>query len=103
MPVARARGRGSSPTAFKQNHTIQYSRRSRTVREFRGSTAVLARSDGARRLRPGQGRVKDPPLHIVYLVEADFAHFAREFRNGYAVCAASIFPSNDVLNGTMRP
>src|SRR5258708_23207349 len=100
MPSARASERGSRPTAFAQSKTIQYSKRSRTVREFRGYSAVLQGVGPG--LRPGW-RVRDPPLNVVYLASADFAHFAREFRNGYAVCGASTFPSNDVLNGTMPP
>src|SRR5882724_98120 len=59
MPFARARGRGSKPMVFTESQTTQYSRRSRTVREFRGSTIdVQGMGPG---LRPGWAGQRPAP------------------------------------------
>src|SRR6266849_7947506 len=101
MPLARARGRGSKPMVFTQSQTIQYSRRSRTVREFRGWRPALQGVGPG--LRPGWASQRPAPTNVIYLPAAALAHLANVLRNGYAACGASIFPSSDVLKGTMRP
>src|SRR4051812_9063133 len=60
IPVARASGRGSAPTIFTHSQTIQYSRRSRTVREFRGLKSEL-QEVLCIRVFDMPGRVKRPP------------------------------------------